>query len=130
LMARIPGFGRQSNKEARRHGVEEIEPAAATHSSLSAKQNRGIRLCLLVFLSPCLLVCASCAPVDSPDDKKASVDAGAPVTAERIALAGSPSIYEGSSAPAGNDMVLKERIKTVIDQVRQRELLLNTGFWT
>jgi hypothetical protein len=34
------------------------------------------------------------------------------------------------SNPAGNGPFLKERIETVINQVRQRELLLNNCFWT
>jgi hypothetical protein len=127
LLGRVPGFDRQGDKQTTRRGEEEAEPL------IVAKQTSGLRLRLglLVSLSPCLLVCASCAPVDSVDDKKDSANSGAPVTTERIALAGPvSSVHAGSSALAGNDIVLKQRIETVIDQVRHRELLLNNGFWT
>jgi hypothetical protein len=140
VMAWVPGLGRRGDKATRRQGDEEAEPAATISGagkrqpgqpSPGAKQNTGIRLCLLGSLSPCLLVCASCAPVDSIDEKKESTDTGTPSVEERVALASPPSALRGgSSVIAGDDTVLKGRIETVIDQVRQRELLLNNGFWT
>jgi hypothetical protein len=72
-----------------------------------------------------VLVCASCAPVDPADDKPAS-------KTESPAPKVSPPPVLAAEAPAavGNDQLLKKRIEAVIDQVRQRELLLDNGFWT
>ncbi|HLJ97902.1 MAG TPA: hypothetical protein VKU02_32365 [Gemmataceae bacterium] len=84
-----------------------------------------IGLCLLAG-SASLLVCASCAPVDSPDEKLIAK----PTTEAQTVIPIPAPVLPLSSRGAGNDKLLKDRIETVIGQVRQRELLLNNGFWT
>jgi hypothetical protein len=66
--------------------------------------------------------------VDSTDDKPAARTAPSPAA---VAPVPSPVVLPSETSPsAGNDRFLKERIETVIHQVRQRELLLSNGFWT
>lgn len=69
---------------------------------------------------------ASCAPVD-PDDLK-PVQKTETATPQALPITVPPESL--ASKPAGNDRFLKERVETVINQVRQRELLLNNCFWT
>jgi hypothetical protein len=71
------------------------------------------------------MVCASCAPVDS-DDKSTARTEATPVKILPTPTAPAPE----APTAAGNDRVLKERIETAIDQVRQRQLLMSNGFWT
>ncbi len=90
--------------------------------------NLRILPCLLVG-GVFVMVCPSCAPVDSPDEKIASRTESSAVKVFPVPPpTGLP--LGGPSAAAGNNRPLKERIEAAIDQVRHRELLLNNGFWT
>src|SRR5437879_573367 len=84
-------------------------------------------LCLPVGAA-LVMIWTSCAPVDAPDDKPARKTEAS--VANVYPIPSQPSLSSEASAAAGNDRLLKQRIEAVIDQVRQRELLLNNGFWT
>jgi hypothetical protein len=71
-------------------------------------------------------MCVGCAPVDSDDLKPVQKTEKSTIPTFPTAIP-PESIVSNS---AGNDRFLKERIETVITQVRQRELLLNNCFWT
>src|SRR5206468_12101625 len=75
-----------------------------------------------------VLVCASCAPVDSGDEKASPKSV---TSASGVSSATVPSVLPSEASPVvGNDKLLQGRIESVIDQVRQRDLLLSNGFWT
>jgi hypothetical protein len=71
------------------------------------------------------LVWAGCAPTDPGADKAdARNDTPAYPIPEPRLLATEPA------AASGNQRLLKDRVEAVIEQVRQRDLLLTNGFWT
>jgi hypothetical protein len=72
-------------------------------------------------------VCASCAPVDSDEKPVRKTEFPA---SQVVPIPSLPVSASNGSGALGNDRVLKDRIEMVIGQVRQREVLLNNGFWT
>jgi hypothetical protein len=95
-----------------------------------ASAPRGVKNSFLLPVSvgaALTTLCASCAPVDSVD----SADVKATQTTESAAVQPTPiPVPPLPATSAGNDRFLKERIETVINQVKQRQLLLNNCFWT
>src|SRR5947207_1884979 len=83
--------------------------------------NRRNLLCLFAAAA-LVIVAASCAPVGAPAvPGPTTTGAGSPSAA--------PAVSHETDGVVG-DKLLKERIETVINQVRRRELLLDNGFWT
>jgi hypothetical protein len=76
------------------------------------------RKLLLLLLA---VTCASCAPVDTPDDQLSLPTPSA--------TAAPPPLPLDLESRARDEAHLKERIENAIEQVRHRDLLLSNGFW-